>query len=265
MSLFAKIVTRTGEDRIAYSMRALGRRDLPEVLPIEGKVYRHVETVKHDFFAATGFYEASPGDRVVLKMGRVQEFAGFPLEWLGARLVAREKRFYTKLADVANVPDLIGSYGPNGFIHRYIPGRQLEKGKPIPDGFFEELKQLMSAVHARGVAYVDANKPQNILLGIDGRPYLIDFQISWDLESLGDTFINRWWLSRLQREDHYHVLKHKRRMRPDELTPEELAMGKYRSPLIRLHRFIFRPYFLFRRTLFKRLRSTGRLLPDGSK
>ena len=246
-------------------MRALGRRDLPPQIDVAGKIYRKLRTVKHDFFAATGFYEHAPGDMVVLKMGRVEEFAGFPLKWIGAFLVSRETRFYQKLADVPNVPDFLGRYGTNGFIHRYVPGRPLEKDKPIPYGFFEELKQLMLTVHARGIAYVDANKPQNILLGDDGRPHLIDFQISWDTDELGNTWLNRLVLRRLQREDMYHVLKHKRRMRPDELTEEERALGDHRSWTIRVHRFVTKPYFLFRRRIFKRMRETGRLLPDGSK
>ena len=98
------------------------------------------------------------------------------------------------------------------------------------------------------------NKSPNILVGDDGRPYLIDFQISGDLHEWGDTFITRWLLARLQREDHYHLLKHKRRLRPDELTAQERLAAARRSLLIRLHRVISKPYFLIRRSLFKRLR-----------
>jgi hypothetical protein len=38
-----------------------------------------------------------------------------------------------------------------------------------------------------------------------------------------------------------------------------------RSTFIRLHRIITKPYFKFRRTTFKRMRASGRLLPEGSK
>ena len=72
-------------------------------------------------------------------------------------------------------------------------------------------------------------------------------------------------LDGLRREDLYHWLKHKRRMRPDELTAEERRRGGRVSPWIRLHRFVFRPYFALRRATFKRLRETGWLLPEGSK
>jgi hypothetical protein len=67
------------------------------------------------------------------------------------------------------------------------------------------------------------------------------------------------------REDLYHLLKHKRRMRPDELTAQERESSQKRSVFIRLHRAITRPYFLFRRRTFKRLRESGQLLPEGSE
>ena len=43
--------------RLAYSMRALGREDLPARLAVSGRTLRLLETAKHDFWAATGFYE----------------------------------------------------------------------------------------------------------------------------------------------------------------------------------------------------------------
>lgn len=252
-------------DRAAYAMRALGKGGLPPQLTVGGAPWRMVRTVKHDFFAATGFYENATGRLAVLKMSRSADFAGFPLAWIGRWLCRREVRFYNRLSDLPNVPRVLGLVGRNGFLHDYVQGRPLKKGKPVPDGFFRQLTDLLKEMHRRDVAYVDTNKPENILLGDDGRPHLIDFQISWDLHELGDWRLNRWWLRRLQREDFYHILKHKSRLRPDEMTAEEQARAEHRSPLIRLHRFLTKPYFKFRRRTFQRLRASGRLLPEGSK
>jgi RIO-like serine/threonine protein kinase len=246
-------------------MRALGKAGLPDTLTVNGVTFRHRATLKHDFFAATGFYEDADGRRVVLKVGRVVEFAGVPLLWVGRWLCRREVRFYSRLSDLPNVPAVLGTWGPTGFVHDYVPGRPLHPSRPVPDGFFDQLVELLKELHRRGVAYVDTNKPENILLGDDGRPHLIDFQISWDLIELGDTRLNRWWLARLQREDIDHILKHKKRLRPDEMTEQEREQVGRRSALIRLHRFVFKPYFRFRRRTFSRLRETGRLLPEGSK
>ena len=252
-------------DRVAYAMRALGKAGLPREFVIGGTIYRLLRTVKHDFFAATAFYTDDSGRVVVLKISRATDFAGVPLEWLGRWLCRRETRFYNKLADLPNVPKVLGTVGPTGFVHEYVRGRPLEKDQPVPDGFFAELVELLQELHRRGLAYVDTNKPQNILLGDDGRPHLMDFQISYDLSELGDWRLNRWLLRRLQDEDLYHVLKHKRRLQPHAMTPDETVRATRKSALIRLHRFVFKPYFLLRRRTFKRLRDTGRLLPEGSK
>lgn len=252
-------------ERAAYAMRALGKGGLPEWIDLAGVEYRLGRTVKHDFFAATGFYSNVSGERVVLKISRTQDFAGIPMLWSGKLLSRREQRFYRKLQDLPNVPRVLGTVGETGFVHEYVPGQPLSKDRPVPDGFFRQLQDLLEELHRRGMAYVDTNKSQNILLGDDGRPHLIDFQISWDLEELGDGWLNRLWVSHLQRSDYYHVLKHKRRLRPDELTPREQEQARRQSVLLRLHRFVFKPYFRFRRRTFQRLRETGRLLPEGSK
>ncbi|MGH7213467.1 MAG: hypothetical protein ACREIT_01610 [Tepidisphaeraceae bacterium] len=250
---------------LAFALRALGRDDLPATIAVAGRTYRHACTVKHDFYAATGFYEDDAGLRVVLKMGRTNDFAGIPLEWLGRYLRARETRFYRTLCDLPNVPAILGTVGTTGFVHKFVSGQPLSNDRPVPDGFFQQLQNLIAELHWRGIAYVDTNKPENILLGDDGHPHLIDFQISHDLHELGDWWLNRWVLARLQKEDVYHFLKHKRRLRPDELTVEEEVASTRPSFWIRAHRFITKPYFLIRRRAFKRLRETGQLLPEGSK
>ena len=255
----------------AYAMRALGRDDLPAEVSIGGRTYRHVRTVKHDFFAATGFYDGADGERVVLKLGRTNAVFGLPGAFLGQWSRCRETRFHSQLADLPQVPQVLGRVGQTGFIHAFVKGRPLggrgPNGKylPVPDTFFDDLASLLREVHRRRIAYVDTNKPQNILLGDDGRPHLIDFQISYDLHELGDTWLNRQILARFQREDLYHLLKHKRRMRPDLLTRAEREAAARKSWVIRLHRFLFKPYFKIRRGAFRRLRASGQLLPEGSK
>src|SRR5687767_463606 len=150
--------------RPAYSMRALERDDLPAAFDLNGVRWRHARTVKHDFFAATGFYDDGDGNRAVLKVSRTADFAGVPMAWLGRWLCRRELRFYRALADLPNVPPVLGTAGPTGFIHAYVPGRPLSRDRPVPDGFFAALRDLLAELHRRGIAYVDTNKPENILL-----------------------------------------------------------------------------------------------------
>jgi len=82
----------TPPNRIVYTLRALGKADLPPTFTLAGVPYRHERTIKHDFFAATGFYLSPTGERVVLKVGRTQEYGGIPLLWLGKWLCDRETR-----------------------------------------------------------------------------------------------------------------------------------------------------------------------------
>ena len=237
-------------------MRALGRNTLPETFVIHGITYRLVHSMKHDFVAATGFYEDPSGRRVVLKMGRTARLFGFPMQWMGSFLCRREMRFYQKLRDLPNIPAIIGTVGRTGFVHDYVKGKPLAASESVPDDFFDQCMSLLAEIHRRKMAYVDTNKPENILLGDDGLPHLIDFQISWD---------SRFFLRHFQRADIYHLLKHKKKLRRDELTAEELERVTHKSLLIRLHRTLFKPYFFVRRRLFKHLRASGRLMPEGSK
>ena len=247
-------------------MRALGKAGLPRSLALSGSIFHLAREVKHDFWAATGFYEDGNGNRVVFKAGRAQDFAGIPLRWIGRWLRDREVRIYSKLRGVERVPRVLGTVGQTGFVMEFMPGGQLAEVARVPDGFFEELRRLIEQIHHRRMAYVDLNKRSNILIGEDGRPYLVDFQISYDLHELGgDTWLGRRVLEWLQREDLYHLAKHHARLRPDELTPEQIEAAERRSALIRLHRLLSKPWRGFRRRTLARLRASGRVWPAGSE
>ncbi len=227
---------------------AMGRQPLPPAIQAGGATYELAKPFKHDFFAATAMYEGSAG-KVVLKVGRCTSLAGLPMTWLGRRMMRHEARLYDLSQGITGIPRVVGFVGSTGFVHEYIEGRQLARDDRPPDGFFEALSQTLDALHARDIAYVDLEKPENILLGTDGRPYLIDFQISWHAA-------HRWWgrswlarrlLKVLQGSDRYHLLKHWRKLRPDQLSGERLAEAMQVPFWIRWHRAVFRPITLMRR------------------
>ncbi len=233
---------------------ALTEAELPARVTCNGQVYEHVRTFKHDFFAATGLYRG-PDGLAVLKLGRQQDCATIPLDWLGRWLTRREVRLYRMLQDLSGVPRLIGMVGSAGFLHAYVPGRPLGREDRVSDDFFDELMEMLETIWRRDIAYVDLNKRQNILLGDDGRPYLIDFQISLYLPARGWRRLTpvRWLLRRFQQADRYHTLKHKRRLRPDQLTSDERRVVERLSIWIRLHRWLTRPLTNLRRRTLKRL------------
>ncbi len=230
---------------------ALGDAALPAEVTVGARTFHLVRTFKHDFFAATGLYADHSGQAVV-KFGRHAPLLGLPMAWLGRRMVGHEARLYEAVDGLPGVPPFLGRIGDAGFVHDYADGSDLSRDARLADDFFPRLAELIAAIHARGVAYVDLEKRENILVGSDGRPYLIDFQISWNwpTRSGGSTAMARRVLAVLQQSDRYHLYKHWRRMRPDQLSPAELDAA--RPPLwIAGHRLIFRPITLARRRILE--------------
>lgn len=247
-------------------LKALGRCGLPDAIVVGSATYALVETFKHDFFAATGLYRrldpVSPGvtrsrgpGKVVLKLGRTADLLGLPMRPLGCWLAKREARHYAALGGIAGIPAYVGMWRDHGLVHEYVEGHALRRNERVNDEFFPRLTALLDALHARDMAYVDLEKRENILVGDDGRPYLIDFQISLALMTKGwrRSRIARFLLRRLQESDVYHLLKHRRRHRPDQLSLEQYEASHRRPVYIDLHRVLFRPWTLLRRQTLKRM------------
>ncbi len=241
----------------------------PDKLEIGGQTYRLARVLKHDFLAATCLYElAAPGRRsgalakVVVKFGRSQDFCGLPLGWIGDYLIDHEEAIYKTLADLEGVPRWLGRVGRAGLAIEYIEGQSLDRTAP-PPGFFDRLRALLDAVHARGVAYGDTNKRSNVLIDRTGRPYLVDFQISlrlrddlpWPLSAVARRIVHY-----LAAKDFYHLYKHKRRLCPQELTAEEEALSRRRTGLLWLHRAMTTPYRTLRRRFLNRQFRRGLLV-----
>ncbi len=209
-----------------------------------GRTYRLEKTLKQDFFAATGLYVGPDGERVVLKHYHTEPWLGCPLDWAGRWMAEREVRHYRLLQDTGGVPRLLGRVGRSALVHAWVPGTDLlDRRTPVPDDFFDRLERLVADLHARNMAYVDMNKPDNVLVAEDGRPVLIDFQISWAprLDRGPLRGLKRRLLALLQEADRYHVRKLKRRFRPDLMTEAERAAAKRPPWFLRIHRLVGAP------------------------
>ena len=254
--------------KLPSALLALGRSSPPKVIQVAGNEYRLAHLFKHDFFACTGLY-VGPAGKVVLKLGRQADILGFPAQWIGRFLAAREAAAYQALNDLESVPRFLGRWGSTGIVHEFIEGRPLRRDEPVPDEFFERLTDAIETLHAREMAYVDLEKPQNVLVGDDGKPYLIDFQIAWHLPARfgGRTWLARWVRRRLQQGDCYHLLKLQRRIRRDQLTPEQIRRS-YRKPFyVKIHAWLTSPLTKMRRRTLSRLDPSRKIgergtLPD---
>ena len=236
-------------------LKALGRKRFPEHIDLAGGRFRLAEVLKHDFFAATALYRRADGRQVVLKIGRSADILGLPARWIGRFLARREARIYRALSDVASVPDFSGMWSDCGFAHDYVEGHPLRRDEAVGDEFFDQLQTLIATIHARNMAYVDLEKCENLIVGQDGRPHLIDFQISWSMPALWERCCPplAWFRKKLQHMDEYHLLKHRRRARPDQLTPEQLDESYKLPGWIRMHRVLVRPLQKIRRLALKKL------------
>ena len=254
------------ESKLPYCLRALGKRDMPARIETDGYSYVHLQTFKHDFFAATGLYQGDPPQarRAVLKIGRRVGFLGMPLGWVGRLLAEHEARQFRRAQGLDGVPRLLGMWARDAILHEYVPGHTLRKAERVADDFFERLSALLAAMHERQMAYVDLEKPQNVLVGEDGRPYLVDFQISWPWPAgwLARSVAGRWLGRRLQQGDLYHLGKLQRRFRPDQMTAEQLAKSYLRPWPVRLHQRLTRPATALRRWV---LTTLGSKRPNGER
>jgi hypothetical protein len=231
--------------------RALGGRDLPARVEIDGQEFCLQQVFKHDSWAASALYRA--GDRqVVCKFNREQAVLGIPMRWLGRWLARRETEMLRRLKDVPLVPDSCGPIHVDGQVvrtaagHRYIPGSPLGPRHRVSARFFQQLRALLDTMHRRRIAYVDLHKRENILVGDDGQPYLIDFQIGirlppiWPFSILFNLFA---------RSDCYHLAKHLYAHCPDLCDEQDIRLVRQRPWWIRMHRLVAVPIRTARRRL----------------
>ncbi|MFC1677917.1 hypothetical protein ACFL3G_12765 [Planctomycetota bacterium] len=260
---------------LGYHMYACGKKGLPKKIDISAGSYNLRKVLKHDFFAATALYElATPTNttetrspsRLILKMGRQQHFIGLPLRWLGKIICSHEISILSRLSHLQQIPHILDRWGKTGFTYEYIEGQTLDENKNLPDDFFDNLIELTRQIHQNNVVYVDSNKRNNLLLGDDGKPYIIDFQISQHFKQR-PLFFKRFSSKlkhALQRADIYHILKHKRRICPHLLKPEEKIKSRRTGKLIDLHRMVATPFRKLRRRFLKLLYDKGVLADDDS-
>ena len=159
-------------------------RSLPgSPVRLAGRPCRYVACLKRDAFAENHLLESPDSGKFVVKFARPLAF-----------LARRERAIYRRLQGIEGIPRLAGPQGETWVAHEWVEGRTLAsiweeilrdaeaRVKPIdprvPPDFYERLEAIVRAIHARGVVVMDLAKRDNIIVRPDGRPALIDFQIS---------------------------------------------------------------------------------------
>ncbi|MCC6509598.1 MAG: hypothetical protein IT423_10850 [Pirellulaceae bacterium] len=170
------------------------------------------------------------------------------MRWLGRWLARREKYFLQSLSGLVGIPvvyptvQVNGRQCPHAVAHEYVPGRPLSVASHLRTDFFDHVERLLAQLHARNIIYVDLHKQENVLVGEDGLPYLIDFQVSVKLPAWK---ICRPLFRALCDCDLYHADKHRWIHR----MPSATGKSRSRPFWLELHRKIGVPLRTFRRRL----------------
>jgi hypothetical protein len=133
--------------------------------------------LKHDSWAVAAIYSNLHGARIICKFNRTEPVFGFPMTWLGRAFAVREAGFLRRLA---------------------------------------QLRYVLDAIHACDMAYVDLHKRENIIVGRDGGPHLVDFQVSFGAwpHWPGNGRLVHLVVRQLQEMDDCHYRKHYARCLP---------------------------------------------------
>jgi len=140
---------------------------------------------------------------------------------IGAWLIGREYKFHRKLDGIKGVPRIYQKLDRYANVFEYVDARPIQRDDHhiTGDRFFEKLKERIALIHTRGVVHLDLSHKGNILVSRDRQPVIIDFNSGF---YVGNGFIGRKILFPLLKKiDYYGILKLKKRLSPDALTPDE--------------------------------------------
>ena len=130
---------------------------------------------------------------------------------LGPWQLRRETRAYERLAGLDGIPRLVGVVDRQAIALQFIDAPPLQSAPrgSIEPAFFDRLEALVRAVHGRGVAHGDLHHG-DVLVGNDGRPYLVDFSTSW-IGGPDSTWPARTIFEQMRRADLRSIAKLRRR------------------------------------------------------
>ncbi len=149
----------------------------------------------------------------------------------GRFLVRREVKAYRKLENLKGVPSLYRVIDGLALVIEEIPGIDLglaKRGTKLPENFFDALNELVNHYHERGLAHCDLKRAGNILLGHDGRPYIVDWA-AVIFKSEFRFFPLNYIYKRMILDDYNAVTKRKLYYRPDLVSANEKVRYDHRS------------------------------------
>ena len=169
---------------------------------------------------------------------------------LSEHFIQHEYKIYQKLKGITGIPKCYGQSDDGSLILEYIDGSSYREKEHIlenRDQFFDDLLALILSIHKAGVSHGDLKRKDNILIGDNNQPYLIDFGTAMRFNSKNQ-FIKRWLYNFSKQTDLNAWIKHKYFRQYDQI--EDVDLVYYSSnivdKLIRLTRKFWRTLTLRR-------------------
>ena len=98
---------------------------------------------------------------------------------------------------------------------------------------------MIATIHAHDMAYVDMAKWENLLIGHDGHPCLLDYQIHFHLPH---PWPLRWVLRYVQSADLFYLHRQWMRARPDQASPTDRTAWMREPGLVRIGEILGVPW-----------------------
>lgn len=164
----------------------------------------------------------SPFGRLVVKRPHKSMLLGRAAK----RSVIREHRVYERLEGIRGIPRSFGLIGGNCLALEHIQGpslRAYEARMADREKFFALLLETIDAMHAAGVAHGDLKRKDNIIVGPDEEPYVIDFGIACVRDG---GKLNRLWFAWVSQMDYNAWTKLKYGRNRENMSPEDAERYK---------------------------------------
>ncbi len=141
---------------------------------------------------------------------------------VGPILIRREFGALRNLIGLSGIPQLAGTLDRYAMAMEHISGTSLENVQAgcLDNNFYTELREVIDNMHARGVAHCDLRSQGNVMLGSDGRPYVVDFA-ACVYRGRGINPFFRWLFKQFVAADCNAILRIKKRLSPELLSEDE--------------------------------------------
>ena len=205
-----------------------------ESLKLSGLTENHCKILRHSSNTRPVIWVVEEkGVRAVVKDFSNSKF--FYRNIIGRFLIWRERRAYETLKGLKGIPTYYGVIDGLALALEEIPSRPLKKHNKnikLSDSFFDDLKNIVDSFHKRGLAHCDLKNGANVLVGHDGRPYIVDWSASISEKECRFFPMNRIYL-RFVLDDYFAIIKLKMRYAPETLTITEEREYAQRSHMER--------------------------------